>query len=57
MGNKVVVKGGSSKELTPHSLFFLIYIPGFNKIVFFLALALLKASSKLSELGKRKLIE
>ncbi len=25
MGNKVVIKGGTSKELTPHSLF-LIYL-------------------------------
>jgi hypothetical protein len=56
MGNKVVVKGGSSKELTPHSLFF-SYTPRFNKIVFCLALALLKASSNLSEAGTRTLIE
>jgi hypothetical protein len=54
MGNKVIIKDGTSKELCPQGSFYPFSLVDGIKILY-LDLALLKATSKLSEDGKRKL--
>ena len=51
MGNKIVLKGGTSRELKPRGLFYVDVIV--NKILY-LDVELLKRTSTLSEDGKRK---
>jgi hypothetical protein len=55
MGNKVVVRKGVSKELTSQSLISSFFI-SLKVISIDLDVALLKATSKLSEEGKEKKI-